>query len=133
MKQIVDLAQTEQLTDTTLNIVVVGDNSVFANLAATLSEIRKLKGVIGYILRSNIAAIIDITQKESLIEYASLCSQIHDSSRAIAKQFNLTDVESVLVEGKSVKVLCMCIGEIKMAVFMEKTCTHAWIVKRILL
>jgi predicted regulator of Ras-like GTPase activity (Roadblock/LC7/MglB family) len=128
-----DLAQTEQLTDTTPTIVVGGDNSVFANLAATLSEIRKLKGVIGYILRSNITAIIDITQKESLIEYASLSSQIHDSSRAISKQFNITDVESVLVEGKSVKVLCMCIGENKMAVFMEKTCTHSWIVKRILL
>ncbi len=128
-----DIAQTEQLTDTAPVIVVGGDNSVFANLAATLSEIRKLKGVIGYILRSNTAAIIDLTQKEAVIEYASLSSQIHDCSRAISKQFNLTDVESALVEGKSVKVLCMCIGGNRMAVFMDKTCTHAWIVKRILL
>ena len=128
-----DTAQTEQLTDAAPVIVVGGDNAVFANLAATLSEIRKLKGVIGYILRSNTAAIIDLTQKESVIEYASLSSQIHDCSRSISKQFNLTDVESTLVEGKSVKVLCMCIGENRMAVFMDKTCTHTWIVKRILL
>jgi len=133
LKQNTDTIQTEPFSITTPTIVVGNDNSVFTNLAATLSEIRKLKGVIGYILRSNTAAIIDITQKESLIEYASLSSQIHDASRAISKQFNLTDVESVLVEGKSVKVLCMCIGENRMAVFMDKTCTHTWIVKRILL
>ena len=128
-----DTAQAQQLTDAAPVIVVGGDNSVFANLAATLSEIRKLKGVIGYILRSNTAAIIDLTQKESVIEYASLSSQIHDFSRTISKQFNLTDVESTLVEGKSVKVLCMCIGDNRMAVFMDKTGTHTWIVKRILL
>jgi predicted regulator of Ras-like GTPase activity (Roadblock/LC7/MglB family) len=133
VKQKMDTTQTEQLTEAAPVIVVGGDNSVFANLAATLSEIRKLKGVIGYILRSNTAAIIDLTQKESVSEYASLSSQIHDCSRTISKQFNLTDVESILVEGKSVKVLCMCIGGNRMALFMDKTCTHAWIVKRILL
>jgi predicted regulator of Ras-like GTPase activity (Roadblock/LC7/MglB family) len=133
LKQKTDTIQTEPFSDTAPTIVVGNDNSVFTNLAATLSEISKLKDVIGYILRSNTAAIIDITQKESLIEYASLSSQIYDSSRSISKQFNLTDVESVLVEGKSVKVLCMCIGENRIAVFMDKTCTHTWIVKRILI
>jgi predicted regulator of Ras-like GTPase activity (Roadblock/LC7/MglB family) len=51
----------------------------------------------------------------------------------MAKQFNLADIESVLVEGKSVKVLCMSVGENKISVFMEKTATHDWIIKRILL
>ena len=51
----------------------------------------------------------------------------------MAKQFNLADVESVLVEGKSVKALCMSVGENTMSIFMEKTATHAWIIKRILL
>jgi predicted regulator of Ras-like GTPase activity (Roadblock/LC7/MglB family) len=51
----------------------------------------------------------------------------------MAKQFSLADIESILVEGKSVKVLCMSIGENKIGVFMEKTATHAWILKKILL
>jgi predicted regulator of Ras-like GTPase activity (Roadblock/LC7/MglB family) len=115
-------------------VISVGeDSSVFSSLAASLAEIRKLKGVMGYILRSNTSAIIDLSEQEKIIEYAILSSQIFESSNEIAKQFNLADIESVLVEGKCVKVLCMSIGDNKIGIFMERTATHAWIIKRILL
>jgi predicted regulator of Ras-like GTPase activity (Roadblock/LC7/MglB family) len=109
------------------------ENSAFVNLSASLAEIRKLKGVIGYILRSNTSAIIDLNEQDKIIEYAFLSSQMHDSSQEITKQFNLGETESILVEGENVKVLCMSIGENKISVFMEKSATHAWIIKRILL
>jgi predicted regulator of Ras-like GTPase activity (Roadblock/LC7/MglB family) len=128
-----NIAKTQSHADAASILTVGEDNSVFTNLSGTLSEIRKLKGVLGYILRNKTAAIIDLTQKEAIIEYAMLSSQVHDCRHGIAKQFNLADVESVLVEGKSVKVLCMGIGENKISVFMDKTCAHAWIAKRILL
>jgi predicted regulator of Ras-like GTPase activity (Roadblock/LC7/MglB family) len=114
-------------------VISVEDNSVFSSLAASLAEIRKLKGVMGYILRSNASAIIDLSEQEKIIEYAILSSQISESSDEIAKQFNLADIESVLVEGKCVKVLCMSIGDNRIGIFMERTATHAWIIKRILL
>ncbi len=103
------------------------------SLAASLAEIRKLKGVKGYILRNNTSAIIDLTDQDKVIEYAFLSSQISEASVEIAKQFNLSDMESVLVEGKTEKVLCMNLSENKISVFMEKTATHDWIIKRILL
>ena len=114
-------------------ISVDEENSGFASLSASLAEIRKLKGVIVYILRSNTSAIIDLNEQDKIIEYAVLSTQMHDSSQEIAKQFNLGETESILVEGKNVKVLCMSIGENKISVFMEKSATHAWIIKRILL
>ena len=115
-------------------VISVGeDNSVFSSLAASLAEIRKLKGIMGYILRSNTSAIIDLTEEEKIIEYAILLSQITESSNAMAKQFNFADIESVLVEGKFVKVLCMSICDNRIGIFMERTATHAWIIKRILL
>jgi predicted regulator of Ras-like GTPase activity (Roadblock/LC7/MglB family) len=109
------------------------DNSVFTNLAAGLAEIRKLKGVIGYILRSDTSAIIDLTGQEKIIEYAVLSSQISESSIEMAIQFNMTDLESVLVEGKNVKVLYMSVAENRISIFMEKTATHTGIIQRILL
>ena len=133
MKHTAVAVQTEQLSDTSPVISVVEDNSVFTNLATTLAEIRKLKGVTGYILRSNEAAIIDITQKEFTIQYAILSSQVAESAMSIANKFNLTNIESTLLEGKSVKVLCMSIGDNKLSIFMEKPCDDIWIVKRILL
>jgi predicted regulator of Ras-like GTPase activity (Roadblock/LC7/MglB family) len=125
---------TDDLQQMSAPVVVVGvDNSVFTNLAATLAEIRKLRGVLGYILRSSTAAVIDLTQKEAIHDYAMLSWEIHDCSGAIGKQFKLADMESTVVEGQTTKVLCMGIGENRLAVFMEKTCAHAWIVKRILI
>ena len=133
MEQKTSTELSTELPDGAAVISVGDDNSVFASLAASLAEIRKLKGVRGYILRSNTSAIIDLTEQDKTIEYAILSSQISESSRGMAKQFNMADIESVLVEGKSVKVLCMSVGENKIGIFMEKTATYAWIIKRILL
>jgi predicted regulator of Ras-like GTPase activity (Roadblock/LC7/MglB family) len=115
-------------------VISIGDdNTIFDNLAASLAEIRKLKGVTGYIIRSNTSAIIDITEQGKIIEYAILSSQISESSNEIANQLNLTDIESVLVEGKFVKVLCMNVGDNRIGIFMDRSATHAGIIKRILL
>jgi len=133
MKQKTCTETSTELTDSAALISVGDDNAVFANLSASLAEIRKLKGVMGYILRNETSAIIDLTAQDKIINYAVLSSQISESSLEMAKQFNLSNIESVLVEGKSAKVLCMSVGENKIGVFMEKTATHAWIVKRILL
>ncbi len=127
--------QTQTMTpSSSAPVITVGqDPAVFSNLAATLAEVRKLKGVHGYILRSNTAAVVDLLPTDALAEYAILSFQISASSRAIAEQFNLADLESVIVEGAAIKVLCMGIGENRLSIFMDKTCGHGWIVKRILL
>jgi len=133
MKQKTCTETSTELIDCVAAISVGDDNAVFTNLSASLAEIRKLKGVMGYILRSKTSAIIDLTEQDKIIDYAVLSSQISESSLEMAKQFNLSNIESVLVEGKNAKVLCMNVGENKIGVFMEKTATHAWIIKRILL
>ena len=133
MKQKTCTETSTELTDSTAVISVGDDNAVFANLSASLAEIRKLKGVKGYILRSETSAIIDLTEQDKIIDYAILSSQISESSLEMAKQFNLTNIESILVEGKSVKVLCMSVRENNIGIFIEKTATHIWIIKRILL
>jgi predicted regulator of Ras-like GTPase activity (Roadblock/LC7/MglB family) len=124
---------TTVFTDAIAVTSVGEENSAFASLSASLTEIRKLNGVLGYILRSNTSAIIDLNETNKIIDYAILSSQMNDSSIEIAKQFNLGEIECILVEGENVKVLCTTIGENKISIFMEKTATHSWIMKRILL
>jgi predicted regulator of Ras-like GTPase activity (Roadblock/LC7/MglB family) len=133
LKQKINAEIEIKLPDGAAVISVGNEGSSFTNLSASLAEIRKLNGVIGYILRSNTSAIIDLTEQDKVIEYAILSAQISESSSEIAKQFNLSDVESVLVEGKTVKVLCMNLSENRISVFMEKTATHDGVIKRILL
>ncbi len=133
MKQKTITNQIQQLADVAPVISSGEEGIVFANLASILAEIRKLKGVRGYIMRSETAAIVDLTEEGVLSEYAMLASQICECTPGMMKQFNLTDIESIIVEGKTVKVLCINIGENGISVFMDKACSHAWIVKRLLL
>ena len=107
------------------------EDQVFTDLSKNLAEIRKAEGVVGYILRSTTAATIDLKEPEKLVEYAILSSQVLDSSREISDLFDLGDVESILIEGKETKALCMVIGENKISIFMEKNADHADILRRV--
>jgi predicted regulator of Ras-like GTPase activity (Roadblock/LC7/MglB family) len=107
------------------------EDQVFADLSKNLAEIRKAKGVIGYILRSTTAATIDLKEPEKLVEYAILSSQVLDSSQEISELFELGDVESTLIEGKEIKALCLIIGENKISIFMEKNADDADILKKV--
>jgi len=109
------------------------ENSAFGSLSASLEEIRKLKGVIGYIIRSNSSAIVDLAEPDKISEYALLTSEIHESCKNITNQLNLGETETAIIEGKDVKVLCLSVGENRISVLMEKDANHAWIIKRILL
>ena len=128
-----NLQESAQFIDGVSVVSVGEDNSVFANLAGILAETRKLKGVRGYILRNNTSAIIDLAPQDKVTDYAVLSHQVYKAGQKMAKHFKLTDIESMLVEGRDVKVLCMCIGENRIGIFMDKTSAHSWIIKRILL
>ncbi len=121
------------LTDVAAIASAIGEDSVFAGLGASLAEIRKLKGVVGYILRGSTSAIVDLSELEKVSQYAMFSYQLCESSLEIAKQLSVAQVESVLVEGGSLKVLFIRIGENNISVFMDKGASHAWIIKRILI
>jgi predicted regulator of Ras-like GTPase activity (Roadblock/LC7/MglB family) len=107
------------------------EDQTFKDLSDKLAEIRKDKDVIGYIIRNKTSATIDLDKPEKLVEYAIFSSQVLDSSQEISAQFELGDVESVLIEGKESKALCINIEGNKISIFMEKNADHADILKQI--
>jgi hypothetical protein len=105
---------------------------VFASLGATLAEIRKLEGVLGYILRGNTSAILDL-EPDKVSQYAVLSCQLDKPCLETAEQLKVAEIESVLVEGGNLKVLCIRIAENKISVIMEKSASHSSIIKRLLI
>jgi predicted regulator of Ras-like GTPase activity (Roadblock/LC7/MglB family) len=103
----------------------------FADLYATLQEVRKSEGVTGYVLKSDTEATVDIEDPAKLVEYALLSSQAFDSSEELKTQLNLGEIESILVEGKNTKILCLTIGNNTLSVFMEKNANNIEILNRI--
>jgi predicted regulator of Ras-like GTPase activity (Roadblock/LC7/MglB family) len=122
----------EEIESLNCDLVSIGEPT-FSSLSSSLAEIRKLKGVIGYILRNDTSALIDLASPEKLTDYALFSYEISETCQEMAKNFSLGETESMLVEGDTVKILCVNIGENKVSVFMEKSATHAGIIKRILL
>ena len=103
----------------------------FASLGASLTEIRKLKGVSGFILRGSTSAIVDLAEPDKMVQYALWSHQLFERSLEIAKQSNIATVESVLLEAEKMKVLYMSIGENQVCVLMDKNANHSWIIKKI--
>ena len=68
---------------------------------------------------------------DKLAEYAIFSNQVMDSSQEISDQFDLGDVENILIEGKESKALCTKIQGSKISIFMERNANHAEILKQI--
>jgi hypothetical protein len=121
LKKRTSLTETESEFEDAAVISVGDEDSVFKDLAASSAEIRKLKGVLGYILRNNRSAIVDFEEQEKISEFALLSTCIHDSSVEMVKPFNMSNFESVLVEGKDANVICFTLGENRLDVLIEKS------------
>ncbi len=97
----------------------------YASLLDRVQEIRKNSDVVGYILKGDSKATVDLDDPSKIIDYAMLSSQAFESAVTITSTFNLGTAESVLVEGKTTKVLCVDLGQNKISLFMDKTADHA--------
>ncbi|MEM4704395.1 MAG: roadblock/LC7 domain-containing protein [Candidatus Bathyarchaeia archaeon] len=121
----------ETTTAAIIEDAALNEEATYTKLSKALAEIRKTKGVIGYILRNSTTATIDLQKTEKLVQYAILSSQALESSQQIAEQFKLGGVETVTIEGEDAKLLCINKAKIKIAIFMEPETDHNDIQKRI--
>jgi predicted regulator of Ras-like GTPase activity (Roadblock/LC7/MglB family) len=92
---------------------------------AILDEIKANDGIDGYILRNTRAASIDLNDPTKLIDYAVLSSSAKEAGEELSQTFDLGEIENVLIDGKSGKLLFLTVSEIDISVFMEKSVDHA--------
>ncbi len=98
----------------------VEDAMSVSKMRASLKEIKKFDGVIGYILRNSTSAAIDIKDSTKIMDYAVLSSSAFDAGEEFSELFDLGGIENIVIEGKDVKVLSLTINENNISIFMEK-------------
>jgi hypothetical protein len=108
------------------------ENSEYGDLLVEVQDIRKESDLVGYILKSDTKATIDLEDSSKIIEYAMLSSQAFESSETITNSLKLGAIKNILIEGKTVKALCVNMGQNKLSIFMQKTADHADILKTLL-
>jgi len=116
---------------TTANEPIAVEEAVENNLRESLEEIKAYDGVIGYILRNSTSAAIDLKDPTKIIDYAILSSSALDASEILSEDFDLGNVNNIIVEGKNVKMLSLKVGANKVSVFMEKEVDCEKILKKI--
>jgi hypothetical protein len=80
--------------------------------------------VIGYILRNESSAKINLSESDKIVDYAIFNSQLIESGQSIAELLGIQNVQRIIVEGKNIKTICKISGENKTCVFLNKTATR---------
>ena len=101
--------------------VAIEEAASTSSLRSGLDQIKAHEGVIGYILRNATSASIDLKDPAKIVDYAILSSSALDASKELTGLLELGDPRSVIVEGKSSKMLSVVVGDNKISVFMEKS------------
>lgn len=104
---------------------------VFKKLKTILAEIRKTKGVIGFILKNSTLATSDINNAKELNEFAVLASQLFDSSENLFVHIDASEMKSAALEGSKMRILCVSIGENQVSIFMEKSVDYCRVLNRV--
>jgi predicted regulator of Ras-like GTPase activity (Roadblock/LC7/MglB family) len=107
------------------------ETSEIRSLRSNLDDIKTDDGVIGYILRNSSSATIDLKDPTKVIDYAILSSCSLDASKEVSALFNLGETKSIFVEGKSINVLSLIVGESSISVFLEKNADWKTVLKKL--
>ncbi len=76
-------------------------------------------GVIGYILRTDFSAKINLSESDKIVDYAMFNSQLIESAQGIAEAMGINGAEQVIVSGNNVKTVCKISGNTKTCVFIK--------------
>jgi predicted regulator of Ras-like GTPase activity (Roadblock/LC7/MglB family) len=101
------------------------------SLRASLEAVKQYDGVIGYILRNTTSAAIDLKDPTKIIEYAVLSSSALEAGKVVSELFDLGDANSIVVDGKSSRMIALTVGENKVSVFMDKNADSEKVLRRL--
>ena len=96
----------------------------YSALSEKLAEIRKIEGVIGYILRDSNSATIDLDDPDKTVEYALASSKAIHCAQRLSEEIDIKEVEFTIMESQAIKALFIAKGENRIDIFMQKTVDH---------
>jgi predicted regulator of Ras-like GTPase activity (Roadblock/LC7/MglB family) len=82
-------------------------------------------------VRGPTSASVDVKDPSKIIDYAALSAEAMESSDSLSESFDLGKMCSIVLEGKSAKILLFRKGEQELTVFMEKSVDHNAIYKEL--
>ena len=100
------------------------DENKTEQLQEKLQKIKEQDGIIGYILRSEKSASIDLKDSTKIIDFAVLSSTSFDTSDNMTETMQIGEIDTIILESEGTKLLSMKTEDHSISIFMEKTVDH---------
>jgi len=94
------------------------------SLQEKLKAIKDEDGIIGYIVRDEKSASIDLKDPTKIIDYAVLSSTSFDVAQNIAETLQIGEVDKIIVESEETKLVSMNTEDHRLSLFMEQNVDH---------
>ena len=94
------------------------------SLQEKLKAIKDEDGIIGYIVRDEKSASIDLKDPTKIIDYAVLSSTSFDVAQNIAETLQIGEVDKIIVESEETKLMSMKLDNKLLSIFMAQTVDH---------
>ncbi len=89
-----------------------------------LQGIRNQEGILGYILRAQKSAAVDLKDPTKIMDYALFSTTARDVGCNMTEIFQMGEVDSIVVESGETKLLSMNLNNHHLSLFMEKNVDH---------
>ncbi|UCD26668.1 MAG: roadblock/LC7 domain-containing protein [Candidatus Bathyarchaeota archaeon] len=93
-------------------------------LQEKLREIKDQEGIVGYILRSQDSASIDLKDPTRIVDYAVMSTTAFEAGEDISTLFEIGGVDTMILEGEDAKLLSSTVNKHRLSIFMEKSVDH---------
>ena len=111
--------------------IAVEEATAANSLKANLEAIKECDGVVGYIVRNTTSASIDLKDPTKIIDYAILSSSALDAGKVLSELFDLGDANNIVVNGKSIKMVSLIVGESKVSLFMDRSADSEKVLRKL--
>ena len=111
--------------------VAIEEASAKCDLRSNLAEVKKWDGVVGYILRDEDSALVDLNDPAKITDYAVLSSATHEAGAELSTLFGLGRIRRTVVQGKMIKIVSLDIDDARVSVFTEATADTDKIIKKL--
>jgi predicted regulator of Ras-like GTPase activity (Roadblock/LC7/MglB family) len=96
-----------------------------------LQNIKDQKGILGYILRSEKSATIDLKDPTKIMDYALLSSTALEVGNSMTENLQMGEVDAIVVESETTKLLSIKTNNHNLSLFMEREVDHDKLSKKL--
>ncbi len=93
----------------------------FDSLQLIIAEVQKVHRVEAFILKNSVRALFNVCTSEDVFGFALLSSEIFDSSSQLFEATAAGPLNSVVLRGDLLSVLCLSVGENQLSIFLDRS------------